>query len=79
MSSGLEQLTQMIGANGVRYQILSTCVVAAKALQRPRITHITFGTKCADVADAVSAEKMVGVVLWIPRRAYDDVVKGGAK
>lgn len=77
MSSGVEQLTAMLHDDGVRYQRLTDAVIKAHA--KKGITEITFGTKCVDVFNAIEARNTVGVVLWIPRSAYDEAVKGGAK
>lgn len=76
LSSGAEQLTAMINADGVRYHMLTSVVIEAKV--RKGVTEITFGTKCVDVINAVDARETVGIVLWIPRKVYDGVIKGGA-
>ncbi|MGR7403773.1 hypothetical protein ACU61D_11170 [Klebsiella aerogenes] len=77
MSKGIEQLTAMINADGVRYQQLPDSISNATFKKRGGYTEITFGTKCADVLDAVDGRKVIGIILWVPRETYDKVVKGG--
>lgn len=77
MSSAAKQLTAMLHDDGVRYQRLTDAVIKAHA--KKGITEITFGTKCVDVFNAIEARDTVGVILWIPRSAYDEAVKGGAQ
>ncbi|KGA24941.1 hypothetical protein AO825_08460 [Pectobacterium brasiliense] len=76
MSKGVEQLTAMINHDGVRQQRLIDCIFEAKTNKRQKCTEITFGTKCADVVDACNAQKMVGLILWIPRDVFDKCTKG---
>ncbi len=78
MSKAIEQLTQMLSADGVRYQQLPDCISNAAFKKRGSYTEITFGTKCADVVDAVDGKKVVGIILWIPRDTYDKAIKGEA-
>lgn len=79
MSDGVNQLTQMLSADGVRYQQLPDCITDAKLKKRGGYTEITFGTKCADVIDAVDGRNVIGIILWVPRNVYDSVLKGGAE
>jgi len=78
MKKGGEQLTQMINGDGVLYQLLPDCIVGAKSKKREQCTEVTFGTRCADVMDAVEGKGVVGIILWVPRNTYDEVLKGGA-
>lgn len=75
MGKGIEQITEMLKVEGVRQQLLHSSVFEAKINKREKCTEIHFGTRCADVLDAVSADKVVGLILWIPRKEYDEITK----
>lgn len=78
-SSALGQLTAMLHDDGVRYHLLSNVILSARLKGKEKITEITFATKCVDVSNAIDARDTVGIILWAPRSAYDEAVKGGAK
>ncbi|MDX6914732.1 hypothetical protein R9X49_06380 [Pectobacterium carotovorum] len=71
MNTGKEQLISMLNSEGVRRQQLVDCVIEAKHNKREKFTEITFGTSCADVVDACNGQKMVGIIIWVPRDVYD--------
>lgn len=74
MSKGIEQITALLHAPGVKQQQLPNVVINASYNHKDEFTKITFGTTCCDVLDATEGRNVVGIILWIPRDEYDKVV-----
>ena len=75
MGKGIEQISQMLNAPGIKRQMLHECLIEAEHKSRQKITEITFGTRCCDVMDATTARNVVGIILWVPREEFDKAVK----
>lgn len=75
MGKGIEQITQMLNAPGVKQQMLHECLVGAEYKSRQKLTEVTFATRCCDVMDAMEARNKVGIILWVPREEFDKAVK----
>ena len=72
MAIGKDLIRAAIESDGTKIQMLQSCLEKADK-KRDRVV-VTFETTAATVNDAVDGANMVGVVLWVPRAVYNEVV-----
>lgn len=72
MATCKDLIKAAIEADGTKIQMLQSCLEKVDK-KRDRVV-VTFGTTAATVNDAVDGVNMVGVVLWVPRAVYNEVV-----
>lgn len=72
MAACKDLIKAAIEADGTKIQMLQSCLEKVDK-KRDRVV-VTFGTTAATVGDALDGADKVGVILWVPRSVYNEVV-----